>query len=439
MQNERLEDWRRTNYSNQISSSLEGKTVTVMGWVREIRDLGGIRFVILQDVFGKVQITVSQNKAKLEVFKKSHSLQRQDCIAIKGLVKKMIKAPRGAEIIPIEIKILGKARQPLPLDITGRVPADIDVRLDSRVLDLRSDRNQAIFKIRNKVLNTIRNFFLSYNFFEVQTPKIIVSATEGGAALFPILYFDREAFLAQSPQLYKEELIIDFEKVFEIGSFYRAEKSHTRRHVAEFTSIDIEEAFVNSQDVMNIAELLMVNVCKAVRNDCQNELGILKHKVSIPKTPFETLSYDRIIDELQNHDFSIEWGDDISTSACRKLGFLHPVFFFIVDWPIKLKPFYIQPKYENQDISQGFDLMWSWMEIASGGTRVHKKQLLINRLKKQGLHPEDFKYHLQAFNYGMPPHAGWAIGFERLIMMLTGVKNIREVILYPRDRFRLAP
>jgi aspartyl-tRNA synthetase len=439
MKIDELGDWQRSHFSTEIGPELDGKEVLVMGWVREIRDLGGIRFIILQDKKGKAQITVSEEEADGELLKKSSSLHRQDCIGVKGAVRKMDKAPGGAEIIPESIKILGIAQQPPPLDITGRTPAEINVRLDSRVLDLCSDRNQAIFKIRGVVVDATRDFLSKNGFVEVQTPKIITSATEGGAALFPIVYFEREAFLAQSPQLYKEELIINFEKVFEIGPFYRAEKSNTRLHTTEFTSVDIEEAFVTAEDVMKVAERLMRQICKVVSERCREELKVLRHKVVVPMVPFKRLTYDEIVKGLQEEGVEISWGEDIPKTAYRTLGKIHPYFYFVTDWPTRLKPFYIKPRDDNPELSEGFDLMWSWIEIASGGTRVHDKEVLVKRLKKQGLHPESFKHHLQAFDYGMPPHAGWAIGLERLIMMLTGVRNIREVILFPRDRFRLTP
>jgi nondiscriminating aspartyl-tRNA synthetase len=439
MKIDELGNWRRTHFSTEISPQLDGEKVVVMGWVREIRDLGGIRFIILQDKEGKVQVTVSQAVANPKTLERSSSLHRQDCVAVRGVVKKMDKAPGGAEVVPEVIKILGAAKQPLPLDTTGRTPAEIDVRLESRVLDLRSDRSQATFKVRHVTLEAVREFLSKDGFLEVNTPKIIASATEGGAELFPIVYFEREAFLAQSPQLYKEELVVDFEKVYEIGPAYRAEKSHTRRHTTEFTSIDIEQAFSTAEDVMKVAEELMVHICGAVRERCKEELKILKYKPAVPKSPFKRLTYTEVVEELQKEDVKIEWGEDIPTIAFRTLGKVHPYFYFITEWPSRSKPFYIKPRDGNPKLSEGFDLMWRWIEIASGGTRVHDKNVLVKRLKEQALHPESFKYHLQAFDFGMPPHAGWAIGLERLVMMLTGIRNIREVVLYPRDRFRLTP
>jgi len=276
-------------------------------------------------------------------------------------------------------------------------------------------------------------------FTEVHTPRIIASATEGGAALFPVDYFGREAFLAQSPQLYKEQLVLALDRVFEIGSFFRAEESHTRRHLSEFISIDIEQAFATADDVMKVLEEMVHHVCKVMKGRCQKELKILKHKIEVPKIPFKRFTYTEIIEDLGKKGIEIPWGEDIPTPAFRTLGEIHPYFYYITDWPTKPKPFYIKPRDDKPELCEAFDLMWKWIELASGGTRVNSKDLLVKRLREQGLHPESFKYHLQVFDYGMPPHAGWAVGLERMMMMLTGKQNIREVVLFPRDRFRLTP
>jgi len=439
MKIDELGDWRRTHYSTEVTPKLDGEEVIILGWIRDIRDLGGIRFVILQDKEGIVQVTIPRDEVDQGILEKADSLQRQSSIGVKGTVKKMEQAPGGAEVIPSEIRVLGIAQHPLPLDVTGRTPAEIDVRLDARVLDLRRDKNQAIFKIHHVTLESMRNFFSKRGFLEVHTPKIIASATEGGAALFPVAYFGREAFLAQSPQLYKEQLIMDFEKVYEIGSIFRAEESHTRRHLSEVISVDMEEAFAIAEDVMSFLEEFVCYVYKVVKENCQKELKILKHKIEVPKKPFKRFTYDKILEELKKKGVRVSWGEDIPTAAFRVLGKIHPYFYFITDWPTESKAFYIKPRDDNPKICEGFDLMWGWIEIASGGTRIHSKDLLIKRMREQGLSPESFKYHLKVFDYGMPPHAGWAIGLARFMMALTGKQNIREVVFFPRDRFRLTP
>lgn len=433
-----IDDWHRTHYTAEISPEMDEKEVTLFGWVQDLRDLGAIRFIILQDREGTVQVTVLRKKATTEVLSKSDSLQRRYSIGIRGIVKKTNMTPRGFEVLPNKIKIFNTAES-LPIDITGKIPANLEVCLDSRALDLCQEKNIALFKIQHTAVEAIRHFLFDKGFLEVHTPRIIASATEGGAELFAVNYFDRKAFLAQSPQLYKEELIMSLEKVFEIGPFFRAEESHTRRHLSEFVSIDIEEAFSNAEDVMQLLEQLMQFICKQVNEKCQLELHTLKYHVAVPELPFKRLKYDELLAELKREGIEIPWGEDIPTPAFRTIGRLHPHFYFIVDWPTKSKAFYIKPRDDNPEISEGFDLMWRWVELVSGGTRIASKKLLVSRLKEKGLNPDSFKHHLQVFDYGMPPHAGWAIGLERLTMILTGRKNIREVTLYPRDKFRLTP
>jgi aspartyl-tRNA synthetase len=417
---------------------MDGEEVTLFGWVQEIRDLGGIRFIILQDREGTIQITVLRKRGASEVLSKLDTLQRRFSIGVRGTVKKTHLTPRGVEVIPKDIRIFNTAQQ-LPIDVSGRTSANLEACLDARALDLCRENNVAVFKIQHVAVEAIRNYLFEEGFLEVHTPRIIASATEGGAALFPVTYFGRKAFLAQSPQLYKEELVMSLEKVFEIGPFFRAEMSHTRRHLSEFVSIDIEEAFADANDVMQILERLMQYVCRTVIEKCQKELATLKNTLKVPDVPFRRFSYSEIVNELKHNGIEIEWGEDIPTPAFRTVGNTHHGFYFIVDWPTETKAFYIKPRDDNPEICEGFDLMWRWIELVSGGTRISSKELLIERMKRQGLNPESFRHHIQAFEFGMPPHAGWAIGLERLTMMLTGKKNIREVALYPRDKFRLTP
>ncbi len=434
-----IDDWVRTHYSMNVTPFMDGKEVTLFGWVQEIRDLGGIRFIILQDREGTIQVTVPRKKVSPEVLSKSDVLQKRYSVGVKGMVKKTAMSPRGVEVAPKEIRILSTAATQLPIDITGKTPANIEARLDARALDLCQERNIVAFKIQHHAIEAIRSYLFEKGFLEVHTPRIIASATEGGAALFNVDYFGEKAFLAQSPQLYKEQLVMSLEKVFEIGPFFRAEESHTRRHLSEFVSVDIEQAFADAKEVMTLLEQVIQHACKTVKEKCANELSILKHKVEVPAVPFKRLTYNEVLNDLNKEGVEVPWGEDIPTEAFRVLGKLQPNFYFITDWPTHSKAFYIKPREDRPELCEGFDLMWRWIEIVSGGTRIDEKDLLVNRLREKGLNPDSFKYHLQAFDYGMPPHAGWAIGLERLTMMLTGKKNIREVSLYPRDRMRLTP
>lgn len=432
--------WRRTHYSTDIVPELDGREVILFGWVQDLRDLGRIIFITLRDRNGIVQITVPTTRVSKELLNKVSRIGKQFAIGVKGAVHAAEEAPHGVEVVPSEVKILGEVVYPLPLDPTGRVPAEIDVRLNARILDLRRPEPSAIFKVRNEVLIATRTFFNRHGFVEIHTPRLIGSATEGGAALFPVDYFESKAYLAQSPQLYKEQLVTVFEKVYEIGPFFRAEEHDTRRHTNEFTSVDIEQAFAASEDVMEVLEQLTYEIVAHVGDACQRELSVLGTKPPVPELPLRRYTYDEILQELRSKGQEVPWGEDIPTPAYRVLQELHQnQFYFIVDWPTKAKAFYIKPREDNAELSYGFDFMYEWVEIASGGSRVDRKEMLVERLKEKGLDPKVFQDHLKVFDYGMPSHAGWAFGLERLLMALLGIENIREVMLYPRDRYRLTP
>ncbi len=435
-----LGDWRKTHYTKDVSPELDGQEVILGGWVRNYRDLGGLKFINLQDKYGERQITLKKGDISDELFEKA-KLGYQYCIMVKGKVKTFKKAPGGIEIIPSDIKILNKTPEKLPIDMTGETISELDLRLNNRPLDLRSQRNQAIFNIRGQVLNSIRKFLTERDFTEITTPKIIGSATEGGTELFPIMYFDKEAFLTQSAQLYKEQLSGVYERVYEISPAFRAEKSRTRRHVCEIFTLDVEIAFSNMYDVLTVLEELVHTVIKDIR---ENQITALKflnmeNKTIIPEIPFPKYKYDEILELIEKKfSLNIEWGEDISTEAYRKLGDELTEYYYITHWPMIIKPFYIMPS-KNPTYSESFDLQMGWLELTSGGTRVHNKEHLIAALESKGLNPISFKSHLKAFDFGMPPHAGFGLGIDRWITFLCGLDDIRESIFYPRTPDRLTP
>jgi aspartyl-tRNA synthetase len=428
---------KRTHFCKELKRELIGKRVKVNGWVQDVRNLGSLLFITLKDVSGFAQAVFNKLECSKEVFKLAEEVKRQSCVSIAGTVKETKAKGLEVEIKAEDIKLISEAEHPLPVDPTGRVPASIDVRLNARALDLRNPANTAIFKIRSKALQAIRKVFLDKGFFEVNTPKIIGAGAEGGATLFKVNYFGNTAYLAQSPQLYKEQLTASLERVFEIADFFRAEKSSTRRHLSEFISIDVEAAYWDENDVMSLAEDIIIGVTKAVLEECEEEFEILNYKPPIQNKPFPRITYLQAVKDLQDLGIDIEQGDDLKDEHLKILEKRHKGYYFIVDWPAKLKPFYIEKK--NEELSYSFDLQYGYLEIASGGRRVSKKEVLEERLKGAGVNLEAFKDHLRAFEWGMPPHSGWGMGFDRLMMVLTGRSNIREVVLYPRDRFRLTP
>lgn len=435
-----LQNCRRTQYSKELNPQMNGKEVTIMGWIHEIRDLGGIIFVLLRDRDGIIQITAPSKKISPELFEAIRRLKKESVLAVKGRVQESSKAPGGVEIIPLEFEVLNESKLPLPLDTTEKVRAEIDTRLDSRFLDLRKHGVSAIFKIKSRMLHSVRVFLEQNDFIEINTPKLVASATEGGTELFPITYFEREAFLGQSPQLYKQMMMASgFDQVYEIAPIFRAEEHDTLRHLNEVISIDLEAAFCNQEDVMKILENLVSTAIKDVTENCEQELETLKVDLEVPKTPFERIDYDDVVDMVNSRGVLLQHGEDLSRAAEKAMGELMEGYYFITGWPTDIKPFYVMPQEDEPEKSCAFDLMYKDLEISSGAKRVHLHDLLVERIKKQGLNPDSFNRYLAAFEYGMPPHAGWGLGAERFTMCLTGVNNIRETVLFPRDRRRLTP
>jgi len=431
----------RRKWTSEIGEEDVGKEVLLYGWVHEVRDLGGLVFLLLRDREGIIQITLPKKKVPPETFELAKKIHRESVIKVVGVVKKEPKAPGGYEIIPKEIEVLNEATVPLPLEVTEKVPAELDTRLDHRFMDLRKPRVQAIFRIRHQVMQSVRQFLSEEGFIEVHTPKIVSTATEGGTELFPISYFEKEAFLNQSPQLYKQILMgAGLERVFEIGPIFRAEEHNTTRHLNEAISIDIEMSFTDHEGVMDVLERLITRVYEDVVERCQKFLDWLNVKLEIPELPFERLTYDEALEIARRKGEDIPWGEDLSTPALRAIGEeMEGRHYFIVDWPTESKPFYAMPYEDRPEICKSFDLMKGALELASGAQRIHKYDLLVERIKQCGLSPESFEFYLEAFRYGMPPHAGWGLGAERLLMSMLDLKNIREAVLFPRDRHRLTP
>ena len=418
---------------------MNGKEVIIIGWISSIREHSNIKFLTINDRFGNIQVILKKNEFLDSLSSEIPKIREHASIAIKGKVRGEPKAPNGIEIIPIDFKILSFANKNSPIVIQSRKGVGIDTRLDLRAIDLRRPYLQSIFSIRYTVLNSCRKFLGDEGFIEVNTPKIIATATEGGATLFPIFYYDREAFLTQSPQLYKEQLTMAFENVFEIGPIFRAEPSRTNRHLSEATSIDIEKAYADYNDIMEILERLIHFLFDEVKNKNKSQLEYLKIEIPDISFPFRRYRYSDLIEKLQGAGESIEWGDDISQQNLRNLNDEDMKnFYFIFDWPTSIKPFYVKPKSTGTEC-ESFDLMYDTLELSSGSTRIHDKNELTERMKKQGLSTDAFDFHLKVFDYGMPPHAGFGLGLERLMMSMCGVDNIRDVVLFPRDIDRLSP
>ena len=431
-----LGKWRRTHYSNQLSPALADFDVTVMGWVLSVRGHGNISFMMIKDKEGEIQVLAKTGSCPDEIHEKITHLKAHSSIGIIGTIKPSEKAPHGVEIMPKEIKVFSEVEKIAPFEPYAKTVKNIDTRLEVRSIDLKRKSLQHVFKARSLVLKSIRNYFYDNGFLEINTPKMIASATEGGAALFPIFYYNKEAFLAQSPQLYKEQLTMSFEKVFEIAPIFRAEPSRTNRHLSEAISIDMEEAYVNYNDIMLRIEQIIKKSIKTVQEFAKSAQNT---EFVIPEIPdkIPQYTYSELVKKMQSAEAKTEWGDDLYPASLKKIGLKG--FYFIKDWPLAPKPFYVKASVNDPKISESFDLMFDDLELSSGSTRIEKRQDLEERMKNKGMKTDAFEYHLGVFEYGVPPHAGCGIGLERLMMALTGTENIRDTTFYPRDVDRLTP
>ena len=431
----------RSHYSKDVTTKEHGNTITVAGWVEDIRNIGSIAFIILRDRKGTLQVTALKKESP-DLFEKLVNIPRESVISVNGLCKKSDKARNGYEVIPKEVEILSASETPLPLGVVDKIESELDTRLDNRFIDLRKQEIQAIFKIRNNIIAAIHEYLRSNDFIEVHTPNIIASSSEGGTDVFKLKYFEKTAFLAQSPQLYKQMLMATgFDRVYEIAWYFRAEEHNTRRHLNESTAVDLEMAFITSEeDIMKILEGLVYNMWKKA-SECKEELEVLGKKIIVPKLPFKRVIYDDAIKKLNKNGSEIKWSEDLGTEEEKLLGEIMKKegceFYFITKYPLEAKPFYTMP--EGDKFSRSFDLACKGVEIASGSQRIHDVELLKERLKACDLNPKDFEAYLKAFRYGMPSHGGFGFGIERFLMELLDIKNIRECILFPRDRTRLTP
>ncbi len=421
-----------------------GDSATVAGWAHEIRDLGGIAFLIVRDTTGKIQVKFEKDEMDDDLVETGTNVNRESVVQVSGDVEAEERAPTGVEIVPESVEVVAEADPELPLDPSGKVDADLSTRLDNRTLDLRKAESKAVFEIRAEVLRSAREAFRDLGCTEINTPKIVATGTEGGTELFPITYFGQEAFMNQSPQLFKQLMVgSGLERVFEIGPIFRAEEHNTPRHLNEATSIDFESAFYDHHDAMDACETVVKAAYEGVAENCEEQLEALGYEdFEAPSGEFPRLSYEEAIERINATgalDEQLVWGDDLPTEGEKALGEDVGSHYFVTDWPSEIKPFYIKDHDDDPDLSTGFDLMAPNMELVSGGQREHRYDRLVEGFEQQGLDPEAFEYYTKMFKYGMPPHAGWGLGGERLVMTMLGLENIREAVLFPRDRQRLSP
>jgi len=424
--------------------SLEDEVATVRGWVQEIRNLGGISFVVIRDRYGTIQVTAPKKKIEPELFHQLTTLPRESVVAVTGSIKGSDQTALGLELIPSALHVYAEAMSPLPLGVVDKVHVEPDTRINNRFMDMRRPEIRAIFELKSLLHELIAEGMREMSFSQINTPKLVSSGAEGGATLFQVDYFGRPAYLAQSPQLYKQMLMsTGMDRVFEIGSAFRAEHSNTVRHVSEFISFDGEMSWIESQDdVMATIESLMAYIFPRMAELGRKQLEILGKEIVPPKMPFPVLTYEECLKMLASAGMVLQEGDDLGTEGEKLIGDIMAEkgyeMYWIAEYPEKEKPFYIMVK-EGTPYSYSFDLDYKGQEISSGGQREHRYDNLVKRMEEKGLDITSFQSYLDAFRFGMPPHGGWGIGLERLLVKMLDLPNIREAILFPRDINRLTP
>ena len=413
------------------------ETVTITGWIHKINNLGQIAFVKLRNKEGIIQLVCSKDEIK--------GLRVENCIAVTGKLVINEKAPGGVEIQAEEIKVLGKVYyDKLPLEISAYKSNDnIEKQLDYRTLSLRKPKTRAIFKVQNEIEDSFRDFFKKKGFSQIHSPKIIDSSTEGGSEMFTVNYFDHRAFLAQSPQFYKQMMVgAGFERVFEVGNAYRAELHNTWRHLNEYVSLDIEMAFIQDEnDLMDLEEEFINYLYGRLNKVCSKELAIYKitlpEEVKIPRIPLKKVQ-DILLAEYGKKSPIGNVDAEGEKLICRYVKEHYGCeLVFITEYPVKKRPMYTMP--DGKGNTKSYDLIYDGLEITTGGQRINDYEMLKKNVESFGLKTEDFKFYLDTFKYGMPPHGGFAIGLERLTMKVLKLSNIREAALLPRDLKRLVP
>lgn len=425
-----------------------GEIVLIKGWVSVRRDQGKMVFFDFRDRSGTVQGVVLPGSDAIDIAKETGL---EYVVAVNGVVNQRPEKNRNAKVmngdIELEVKrldILSRA-EALPFDMSAEgYNLDLTTELDHRALTLRHPKQQAIFKVQSVIIDSFREYLKSQDFFEFQAPAIVPATAEGGAEVFQVDYFDKKAYLTQSPQLYKQIVMSAFERVFSVNKVFRAEPSATTRHITEFVSLDAEMGFIDSwTDVRDVAEETVRYILKNIEEKCGHELEVLgaTTPVMLEKTPTLSLTeaQEKIFAKLGRDprgekDLSSEDEQDICAITKEETG---SDFVFVYGYPTRKKPFYVYPNPENPEFNEGVDLLCRGREWLSGGRRINDYKQLLEHVDEWGMDPAKIGMFLEAFRYGVPPEGGFAFGAERMTMQILGLKNIREATMFPRDMHRI--
>ena len=430
----------------QSGSNADSEETVITGWVSTVRDLGNIKFLILRSGEGLTQVIFKRGVVAEQLMTLVETLSLEDVVAVRGRAISHPNAPRGIEVRPSDIWVLSKAETPLPMDVSGKITSTLDTRLDWRVLDLRRPENAAVFRIQAKIVEGMEDYLREQGYLQVFTPCLMGAPSESGAEAFPVLYFNKTAFLRQDPQLHRQLLMAaGFDKIFDLGPNWRAEPSHTPRHLCEHHACAVEFAFMEDEsDMIRVEEALVVATLQRVKEACADELELLHAAIRIPPRPFPELRFPQIYEILEELGKPIGYGEDYDRESemllwkyvREKYG---TDFFFVNRFPFRVKPFYVMRVDDDPRWARSVDLLYKGLELSSGGQREHRYDRIIQQLQEKEMTVESMEWFTKFFKYGVPPHGGFCLGIERLVMQLLNVGNIREVTLFPRTPERMLP
>lgn len=428
--------------STILEGAYAGKVVHVNGAVHNVRDMGEVAFVVLRKAEGLVQCVYEEGKTNFNL----KELKEESAVEVTGVVALEERAPHGFEIRLQEIRILSEPTEPMPIAINKwKMNTSLETRLGLRPISLRNIRERAKFKVQEGVVRGFREFLSSQGFTEVHTPKIVSRGAEGGANVFRLNYFNKRAELGQSPQFYKQMMVGVFDRVFEVAPVFRAEKHNTTRHLNEYIGLDFEMGYIDSfEDVMAMETGFLKYTMELLNRDYKKELELLGVTLplidKIPQVRFDKAK--ELVAEKYNrkirNPFDLEPEEELLIGRYFKEEY-DSNFVFVTHYPTKKRPFYAMDDPSDPRFTLSFDLLYKGLEITTGGQRIHNYQMILEKMAKRGMDPEDIKDYLMIFKYGMPPHGGLGIGLERLTMRLLDEQNVRETSLFPRDVTRLEP
>ncbi|MEM0146950.1 MAG: aspartate--tRNA(Asn) ligase [Candidatus Micrarchaeaceae archaeon] len=435
----------RSTYIRDVPAE-PGKEVTVGGWVSRLKDLKSTKFVWVTDKTGTIQVTLAKDKVSQENFSFFDSLNLHDFILVTGIIPEKILAKNFKEIIPKKMKIVGKAEKPLPIDVNNIFKSELETRLDWRSIALREPKLMLALKVQSSLVEGMVNYLNKHDFTMVFTPSIMGVASEGGSEVFPIVYYDKTTYLRQDPQLHRQLLMVaGLDKIYEVGPSWRAELSHTPRHLSEHRTCAAEISFIEDEhDVMHVEEELVQAGVKNVIEKHKNELDDIGISITVPKVPFPELDFPNIYDIISELGKSPPKGKDIEHESEILLAKyvkekFNSDFFFINRFPYKVKPFYVMRYDDDPEYARSVDLEYKGMELSSGGQREHRYNKIIEQAKEKGVSLESIAWFAKFFKYGAPPHGGFSIGLERIVMQLLNMPNILEVPAFPRTSERVVP